>query len=339
MSTPFAINGLGRIGRSLLRIARQRPELRLVAVNDPAPLDSMARLITHDTVHGRFDGTVEIRGSGLILDGQPVQVTHEVTPQAIPWPKEARLVVESSGRATRRDVAAGHLGESVQKVLISAIADDVDLMVCLGINESSYRGDVHHVVSNASCTTNCLALLLAVLDEAFGVRQGMMNEVHSYTSDQRLLDGDHWDPRRGRSAAVNIVPTRSRAAAAVDVLMPHLAGRVAAQAIRVPTPNMALLELVVQLDNGAMEQGVTLLDVNDAMRQAAAGRLRGLLSVSDEPLVSSDHIGDPHSAIVDTLSTQQAGDGMFRILAWYDNEWGYASRLADLSTLIGEQIP
>lgn len=334
MTTFFAINGLGRIGRALLRVARQRPDLQLVAINDPAPTASLARLIAHDTVHGRYAGSVTPAEGGLQIDGRFVPVTHQEHPPEIPWPKTARLVIEASGQATTRALAAGHLRRGAEKVLITAIADDVDLMVCLGINQDDYRHGDHHVLSNASCTTNCLALLLAVLDRSFGVRQGMMNEVHSYTSDQRLVDGPHRDPRRGRSAAANIVPTSSRAAQAVEQLMPQLRGRLAAQAIRVPTPNMALLELVVQLHNPATEDSL-----NEALRQAAAGPLRGLLSVNEDPLVSSDHIGDPHSAIVDALSTQKAGDGLFRILAWYDNEWGYANRLADLSILIGEQLP
>ncbi len=334
MTLPFAINGFGRIGRALLRVARQRPGLRLVAINDPAPVDALARLIRHDTVHGRFPGEVTLDNGVLKIDGQPLQVTHHSRPEDIPWPAEVRLVVEASGQATAREIAAGHLRQRVEKVLVSAIAEDADIMVCLGINGDDYRHDRHDVVSNASCTANCLALLLAVLDGAFGVRRGLMNEVHSYTSDQRLVDGAHHDPRRGRAAAVNIVPTFSRAAQAVEQLMPHLRGRLASQAIRVPTPNMALLELVVDLERRADVE-----TVNGELRRAAEGELRGLLAVSDEPLVSSDHIGAPHSAIVDTLSTQMAGDGLFRILAWYDNEWGYAHRLADLATLIGERLP
>ena len=334
MTLPFAINGFGRIGRALLRVARDRPGLRLLAINDPAPVDALARLLRHDTVHGRFPGLVTIERGVLVVDGQPLQVTHHRRPEDIPWPSEVRLVVEASGQATERKIAAGHLRQGVDKVLVTAIAEDADIMVCLGINGDAYRHDRHDVVSNASCTTNCLAMLLAVLDDAFGVRQGLMNEVHSYTSDQRLVDGPHHDPRRGRAAAVNIVPTSSRAAQAVEQLMPHLRGRLAGQAIRVPTPNMALLDLVVHL-----ERATTVEAVNAALRRAADGRLEGLLAVSEEPLVSSDHIGAPHSAVVDALSTQTAGDGLFRILAWYDNEWGYAHRLADLATLIGERLP
>lgn len=333
MTTPFAINGLGRIGRALLRVCRQRPDLELAAINDPAPVDALARLIRHDTVHGPFSGQVVVEGDDLLIDGRTIQVTHHLKRPDIPWPDGVRLVVDSSGRATRRAIAAGHLGRGVEKVLITAIADDADLMVCLGINGDTYHPGQHHVLSNASCTTHCLALLLAVLDRSFGVEQGLMNEVHSYTSDQKLVDAAHIDPRRGRSAAVNIVPTKSLAASAVMRLMPHLSGRLASQAIRVPTPNMALLDLAVQLQRPTTSEAV-----NGALRQAADGELRGLLAVSDEPLVSSDHVGNPHSAIVDTLSTQQAGDGLFRILAWYDNEWGYANRVADLATLIGEHL-
>lgn len=333
MTMSFAINGLGRIGRALLRVANQRPEIELVAINDPAPTEALARLIRHDSVHGHFAGRVSIDRGDLVIDGKKIQITHHLVPEDIPWPSTARLVVDSSGLATMRKVAAGHLGRNVEKVLITAIADDADIMVCLGINEGDYQPEHHHVVSNASCTTHCLALLLAVLDRSFGVRQGLMNEVHSYTSDQKLVDGAHKDPRRGRSAAVNIVPTSSRAAQAAMHLLPQLSGRLAGQAIRVPTPNMALLELVVTLDRTATPEAL-----NDSLRGASEDSLRGLLAVSDEPLVSSDHIGDSHSAIVDALSTQVAGDELFRILAWYDNEWGYANRLADLATLIGERL-
>ncbi|MCP4655291.1 MAG: type I glyceraldehyde-3-phosphate dehydrogenase [bacterium] len=334
MRIPFAINGLGRVGRALVRIARRRPELRLVAVNDRADAGTLARLVAHDSVHGRFPGEIEADGGALLIGEDRVEVFRESEVEAIPWDRTpAQIVVEATGAATRRELAARHLRGEVCKVVISALAADTDFMLCLGINSGAYDPDVHHVVSNASCTTNCLALLLDVLHRRFGVRHALMNEVHSYTANQRLVDGIHPDPRRARAAAMNIVPTTTAAPAAAERLLPELQGRIAGQAVRVPTPNVALLDLAATLERPADAAAV-----NDAFYEMADTKMKGLLAVSDEPLVSTDYIGDPHSAIVDLLLTESIDGELARVVAWYDNEWGYTNRLADLLTLIGGSL-
>ena len=343
MPIPFAINGLGRIGRALTRIAHSRHDLELVAVNDLAEPSTLARLLARDSIHGRFGPRVEADGDVLKIDGRPIRAFRHAEPTDIPWQRTgARLVVDATGTATSRVRAAGHLRPNgPQKVLISAISEDADLMICRGLEGPAYDPDRHHVISNASCTTNCLVLLLDVLDREFGIEHALMNEVHSYTGNQNLVDGDHPDPRRGRAAAVNIVPTHTAAPWAAQQLMPGLKGRIEGIAVRVPTPNVALLDLVVRLRGP-----VTVEAVRASFRAAAEGRLAGLLAVSDEPLVSSDYIGEPYSAIVDLGLIQQTGDGdaadgspLVRVPAWYDNEWGYAQRLADVVTQIGESFP
>lgn len=333
MSTRFGINGLGRIGRCLFRVAEARPELELLATNDIAAGARLAALLRRDSVHGRFPGPLAALGEDAFQVGtRTVALHHHADPAAIPWPAEVEMVIEATGRATRRELAARHLREpeGPSKVIISAVSDDADVMLCLGVNENDYRPDQHHVISNASCTTNCLALLLKVVHRSFGVERALMNEVHSYTANQNLVDAMHDDPRRGRAAAINIVPTYSAAPAACEKLLPELRGRLAGQAIRVPTPDVALLDLVVEVSRAAEAEAV-----NDAFRAAAAGDLHGLLATSDEMLVSSDHIGDPHSAIVDTSLTQQVASRLLRVMAWYDNEWGYSHRLADLLAFLG----
>lgn len=333
MTTSLAINGLGRIGRCLLRIAHLRDDLDVVAINDPTPIEQLAGLVARDSVHGRFPAPVAAEGNVLRVGQRIIPVSHQPETRSIEWPSAARMVVEASGKATTRARAEGHLRRGVRKVLVSALAD-ADFTVCFGLNHEEYDPNHHHLVSNASCTTQCLGLLVAVLDHRFGIRHGLMNEVHSYTSDQRLVDGPHPDPRRARAAAINIVPTTSRAPTAVTRLLPHLEGRLTGGAIRVPTPDVALLELVATLERPADTEAI-----NRAFRQAAAGELEGLLSVSNEPLVSSDHVGDSHSAIVDTLLTRSLGTGeLVRVSAWYDNEWGYAHRLADLASWIGDRL-
>ena len=334
MSTRFGINGLGRIGRCLFRIAEERPELELQAANDIAAAPRLAALLQRDSVHGRFAATVAAPAAGeLRVAGRRVALSHCADPAEIPWPDSLAVVVEATGRATSRERAARHLrSPGPSKVIISAVSDDADLMLCLGLNEADYDPRRHQVISNASCTTNCLALLLKVLHARFGVDQALMNEVHSYTANQSLVDGMHEDPRRGRAAAMNIIPTYSAAPSACERLLPELRGRIKGQAIRVPTPDVALLDLVVELARPADTAAL-----HAAFAEAAAGELRGLLAVSDEMLVSSDFVGDPHSAVVDTTLTQQVGGHLVRVMAWYDNEWGYAHRLADLLAFLGDR--
>ncbi len=338
MPLRFAINGLGRVGRALLRLASGRPELQAVAVNDLVPAEVLARLLARDTVHGPFPGRVAAVAGRLVVDGREIPVTAEPEPARVPWAAVgAEVVVEATGRFTGRAAAAAHLGATVRTVLVTANAERADATVCLGINEGDLRPE-HAVVSNASCTTNCLALVAKVLHDRFGVRRALMNTVHSYTENQRLLDLAHPDPRRGRAAALNMIPTPTTAAEALGLLLPQLAGRVAGFAVRVPTPAVAMLDLVAELERPAAAE-----EVRQAFRAAAAGPLGRVLGAVDEELVSSDFVGDPRSAVVDLPLVQavpaagEGGGALVRVVAWYDNEWGYANRLADLLALLAGQ--
>lgn len=341
MTIPFAIRGAGRIGRALVRIAADRPRLDLRAIADIAPVESVAHLLAHDSVHGESRLDVAADSGALRLGSRRVAYLCEPEAARIDWQSTgARIVVEASGLATTRALAAEHLasarstpGDGPSKVLIGAIAFDADWMTGPGVDMERYDPERHHVVSHASCTTHCLALLVDVLHREYGLRRAMMNEVHSYTANQRLVDGHHHDLRRARAAAVNIVPTSTAAPAATEILIPELAGRLDGIAVRVPTPNVALMDLVAQL-----EQPAEPAAINDAFRRAAEGRLAGLLSTEARPLVSSDFVGNAHSAIVDLEFTRRIGGDMVRVLAWYDNEWGYAHRLADILTAIGERL-
>jgi glyceraldehyde 3-phosphate dehydrogenase len=331
--TRFAINGLGRIGRALVRIARTRPELELVAINDPAEARTLAHLLRHDSLHGRATPGIEVAGGHLLVDGRPIPLTHEPEPGQIPWSTpRPTLVVESSGQFRSRAQAAAHLGGSVSKVVVTATASGVDSTFCVGVNEQRYDPSRHHVVSNASCTTNCLAPVAQVLLESFGFEQGLMSTVHCYTNSQRLMDFSHSDPRRARAAALNIVPTTSDAVAAIGEVLPALAGRIDGIAYRVPVPDGSLIDLTVRLGRAASRA-----EVAEAFRQAAAGPLSGVLAVTDEELVSSDFIGSPHSATVDLPLLSEIDHRLFRVVAWYDNEWGYANRLADLLAWMGRR--
>ncbi len=340
MTTPFAINGLGRIGRALLRIAAGRDDVEVVAVNDPVPAAALARLLARDTVHGRFAGEVAADGGDLVVDGRRIPVTAAATPAECSWQASgARLVVEASGRFLRRDAAAGHLAPEgdggVQRVILSANAPDPDVTLCLGVNLDAYDPARHRVISNSSCTTNCLAPLLRVLDDAYGVERVVMSTVHSYTGNQRLVDSHHAEARRSRAAAANVIPVATSTAAAVGRLMPHLAGRVAGLSVRVPTAAGAMMEIAADLGSDADVAGL-----RDAFRSAAGGgghdpELAAVVAVSEEELVSSDFVGSPHSAVVDLPLTEVVDRRLVRVVAWYDNEWGYATRLADLVARIG----
>ncbi|MFN7960149.1 MAG: type I glyceraldehyde-3-phosphate dehydrogenase [Thermoanaerobaculia bacterium] len=329
----FAINGLGRIGRALVRIARERPELELVAVNDQADAPVLARLLAHDTLHGRFPGSVSAEADALVLDGRRVPLSRASRPAEIPWREsEPWLVVESTGQFRSRAEAAAHLGGPVEKVLVSAAAPGVDATFCVGINHHRYDPARHAVISNASCTTNCLAPVAAVLERRFGIEHGLMSTVHCYTNSQRLMDFSHPDPRRARAAAMNIVPTTSDAVEAIGEVMPELAGRIGGIAYRVPVPDGSLIDLTVRLRREA-----PLEELAAAFREAARGELAGILATTDEELVSSDFIGDPHSATVDLPLLTVVDRRLFRVVAWYDNEWGYANRLADLLAYLGRR--
>ncbi len=331
MPIRFAINGLGRVGRALLRIAHDRDDLELAAVNDLVPAAQLARRVARDTVHGRFAEPVEAGAESLVVGGRTIPVFQQPDPAAIDWSREGvEVVVDSTGRFLRRTAAAGHLGGTVRHVVLSANsdpADPADATICLGVNggELGRQAALPPILSNSSCTTNCLALVAKVLHDRFGVRRALMSTVHSYTESQRLLDLPHADPRRARAAALNIIPTGTTSTRTLGLVLPDLAGRIEGFAVRVPTPAVAMMDLAAELAAEATPEAV-----RQAFRDAAAGPMAGFLGVTDEELVSSDFIGDPRSAVVDLPLVQVAGGGLARVVAWYDNEWGYAHRLADL---------
>ncbi len=329
MTIRYAINGLGRVGRALIRATRGRPHLELVAANDLVPASQLARLISRDTVHGPYPGTVEPTAEGLLLDGREVPVYASTRPDEIPWERHGvEVVVEATGRFLGRGEAAGHLKDGVRHVVLSANsdpADPSDVTICLGVNDRTLDPSRHGIISNASCTTNGLALVLDVLDQEVGVRSALMSTVHAYTENQRLLDGSHADPRRARAAALNVIPTPTSAPGALAKVLPSLAGRVEGLAIRVPTGAVAMLDLAIELAGDRSRE-----ELARTFRRAAEGPLAGLLGVTDEELVSSDFIGDRRSVVVDLPLLQTVGGRLARVVAWYDNEWGYAHRLADL---------
>ncbi|MEW9031879.1 MAG: ArsJ-associated glyceraldehyde-3-phosphate dehydrogenase [Planifilum fimeticola] len=328
--TKIGINGFGRIGRNVFRALMDHPELEVVAVNDLTDAGTLAHLFKYDSVHGRLEADVEVTDEGFAVNGRPVKVLAERDPANLPWGElGVDLVVESTGRFRKREDAAKHLQGGAKKVIISAPAKDEDVTIVMGVNEDSYDPANHHVISNASCTTNCLAPVVKVLHQKFGVRRGLMTTVHSYTNDQQILDLPHKDLRRARAAGMSIIPTTTGAAAAVAKVLPELKGKLNGFAMRVPTPNVSVVDLVAELD-----REVTAEKVNEALRFAAEGDLKGILGYSDEPLVSKDFNGDPRSSIVDALSTMVMEGNMVKVVAWYDNEWGYSNRVVDLAAYI-----
>ena len=330
------LNGFGRIGRQSLRaIVERHPEIELVGINDLIDLDMAAHLLRFDSNYGRYPGRVETGRGALIVDGRSVPYLSERAWPELPWGDlGAEVVIEATGVGTQRERAAQHLQGGARKVLISAPGQDVDLTLVLGVNETVYDPQQHHVVSNASCTTNGLAPPLDVVRGAFGVRKGLMTTVHAYTASQALVDGPASDPREMRAAALSIVPTSTGAARAIGLVIPQLAGRMHGGAYRVPVSTVSIVEFVVQL-----EQAATADQINQALREAAGGRLRDIMGVSDEPLVSVDLRGDSRSSIVDAESTMVVGDDLAKVAAWYDNEWGYACRVADVTALVAQSVP
>ncbi|MGQ9478264.1 MAG: type I glyceraldehyde-3-phosphate dehydrogenase [Candidatus Bipolaricaulia bacterium] len=331
MAVKVGINGFGRIGRQALRalLDRYPKEVEVVAINDLFELETNAHLFKYDSNYGLFPGRVEVEGEALVIDGQRIKVYMEKEPGKLPW-KElgVELVIEATGRFTNAEEARAHLAAGAKKVVITAPAKGEDITICMGVNEEKYEPKRHQIISNASCTTNSLAPVAKVLHEEFGIVQGMMTTVHSYTNDQRILDLGHRDLRRARAAALNIIPTTTGAAKAVELVIPELKGRFTGIALRVPTPTVSITDFVALLEKEA-----TVEKVNGAFKRAAEGKLKGILAYTDEPLVSMDFKGDPHSAIIDGLSTIAMGK-MVKVLAWYDNEWGYACRTADLVSFI-----
>jgi len=323
-----AINGFGRIGRNILRAAKkQGADLDFVAVNDLTDSATLAHLLRYDSVHGRYDGTVEVSGDGLVVDGDPIRVLSEKDPGALPWKDlGVDIVFEGTGRFTKREDAAKHLDAGARKVIITAPAKGEDFTVVMGVNHEKYDGSAHHVISNASCTTNCLTPPVKVIRDNFGFRRGLMTTVHSYTNDQQILDLPHKDMRRARAAAMSIIPTTTGAAKATALVIPEVKGLIDGMAMRVPTPDVSLVDLVVEV-----EKDVTAEALNDAFRAAADGELKGILAVSEEPLVSVDYIGNLASSTIDLLSTIVVGGRMVKVIAWYDNEMGYSARCVDLA--------
>ena len=324
MTARFAINGLGRVGRALVRVARRYPGLELVAANDPATPEQVARLLRHDTVHGGARGEVGWEEGALRIDSRRVPLSSALAPEEIDWAGAApEVVVEATGHFRRRALAAAHLHGSVRRVIVSAIMPDADATFCVGINHESFDPERHRVVSNASCTTNCLAPLLRVLDRAFGVELALMNTVHCVTNSQNLVDMAHADPRRARAATANIIPTTSDAIPSIGRVMPEMQGKVEGLAMRVPIVAGSLVDLTVLLARRAERAAA-------ARKASATGEMAVILGVTDEELVSSDFIGESRSAVVDLPLLQQVGERLYRVVAWYDNEYGYAHRLAEL---------
>lgn len=326
MATRVAINGFGRIGRNVLRTAINEPDVEIVHINDLASIDLLAHLLKYDSVHGPFDAAVEAVDGGLTVNGKFIATSAERNPTDLPWAaSNIDVVMECTGLFRSREKAALHLEAGAKKVIISAPGVDPDATVCVGVNEGILKAD-DLVVSNASCTTNCLAPMAKVLHESFGIEEGLITTIHSYTMDQRLLDSTHKDFRRARAAAQNMVPTTTGAAAAVGLVLPDLAGKLNGMSVRVPTPNVSIVDLVFR-----STRPMTVETINAALAAAANGPMAGVLAYSEEPLVSSDLIGNPNSSIIDGLSTQMMGDRMAKVLAWYDNEWGFSNRMVDLT--------
>ncbi|MFQ5515725.1 MAG: type I glyceraldehyde-3-phosphate dehydrogenase [Myxococcota bacterium] len=328
------INGFGRIGRCLMRAATGASELDFVAINDLTDAATLAHLYRYDSVHGRASETVEVDGDRLQIGDREIRVIAIREPAKLPW-KElgCDIVIESTGLFTRRADAAAHLEAGARKVIITAPATDPDVTLALGVNTDVYDPQQHHLISNASCTTNCLAPLAKVLLREFGMRRGWMTTTHAYTNDQRILDLPHKDLRRARAAAISMIPTSTGAARAVGLVLPELQGKLDGIAIRVPTSDVSVVDLVCELDRKASAE-----QLNEAFRKAAEGPLAGILRVCDEPLVSIDFRGDPHSSIVDAANTKVLDGTLAKVLAWYDNEWGYANRVLDLTRLIAAQL-
>ncbi|MBN2430315.1 MAG: type I glyceraldehyde-3-phosphate dehydrogenase [Acidobacteria bacterium] len=329
MSIKVGVNGFGRIGRNFFRYAFADPEIEVVAVNDLTNAETLAHLLKYDSILRTFDADVKAEGDSILVNGQPIKVYSVKDPMEIPWQDhDIEVVVEATGMFRKRDGAMKHLRDSVRKVIISAPATEPDVTLVLGVNDAEYDKGRHHIISNASCTTNCLAPVAKVLHDNWGIVRGFMTTIHSYTNDQRILDLPHKDLRRARAAAVNIIPTSTGAARAIGLVIPELAGRVDGISVRVPTPDVSLVDLVVEVSRTP-----TAGDINDAMKRAAEGELKGILAYSDVPLVSSDFIGDAHSSIFDAEYTKVI-DNTVKVLAWYDNEWGYSCRVADLIKFI-----
>jgi len=334
MAVKVGINGFGRIGRMVLRAAYTRNDIEFLALNDLTDPNTLAHLLKYDSVHGILKADIEVEENAIVVNGKRIQIISEKDPGKLPWKDlGVDIVFESTGFFRDRSQASKHLDAGAKKVIISAPAPDPDITLVIGVNHEQYDPKNHSIISNASCTTNSLAPICKVLLDTFGIKKGLMTTIHSYTTDQRLLDFPHKDLRRARAAAVSMIPTTTGAAKAVSLVIPELAGKMNGMALRVPTPNVSLTDLVVQLNRPASAQ-----EVNKAFKEASQGSMEGIIEYCDEPLVSIDFNGITASTAVDALSTMSIGEDMVKILAWYDNEFGYANRLVDLAIYIGKSL-
>lgn len=329
----LGINGFGRIGRLVCRAALDNPEIEVVAVNDLADAETNAYLFKYDSVHGKLSKHVEARNGNIVVDGKEIKVLSERDPKNLPWGDlGVNVVVESTGLFTDAGKASAHLAGGAKKVIISAPARNEDITIVMGVNEDKYDPEKHHIISNASCTTNCLAPVVKVIHENFTVLRGLMTTVHAYTNDQRILDQVHRDLRRARAAGMSIIPTTTGAARAVGLVLPELNGKLNGFAMRVPVVNVSVVDFVADV-----QKEVTVEAVNSALKEASEGRLKGIMAYCEEPLVSRDFNGDSHSSIVDALSTMVIEKTMVKVIAWYDNEWGYSCRVVDLAAYLGKK--
>jgi glyceraldehyde 3-phosphate dehydrogenase len=330
MAVKVGINGFGRIGRNFFRAAYKDPSLQIVAVNDITDAKTLAHLLKYDSVHGRFEASVEVKENAIVVNGKEVQVLSCKDAADLPWAKlGVEIVIESTGRYTDRDGAGKHLAAGAKRVIISAPAKGEDATFVMGVNEKTFDPAKHFILSNASCTTNCLAPVAKVLLDTFGIERGLMTTIHSYTNDQKILDLPHKDLRRARAAGMSMIPTTTGAAKAVSLVIPELKGKLDGMAIRVPTPNVSVVDLTAELSSSA-----TAEEINAAMKKASEGSMKGVLQYVDEPLVSVDFNHDPASSCFDALSTKVLGGKMVKVLSWYDNEWGYSCRLVDLAKYV-----
>ena len=331
MALRVAINGFGRIGRSVVRAAMKENGIEFVAINDLTDAQTLAHLLKYDSVHGIFPGTVEARGNELIVNGKAIKILAIKNPEELPWKEmNVDIVLEATGLFTSRDKAELHLKAGAKKVVISAPATGEDITIVMGVNDKLYDPAKHNIISNASCTTNCLAPVAKVLNDTFGIEKGLVTTVHSYTNDQRILDLPHKDLRRARAGALSMIPTSTGAAKAVSLVLPELKGKLDGMAIRVPTPNVSVVDLVATLN-----KPIDVEKVNAALKDAANGALKGILAFEEQPLVSIDFNGNPHSSIVDAACTKVIGGSMVKVISWYDNETGFSYRVLDLIKMIG----
>ncbi|MBZ5753365.1 glyceraldehyde-3-phosphate dehydrogenase [Metabacillus rhizolycopersici] len=330
----IAINGFGRIGRMVFRQAIKESSFQIVAINASYPAETLAHLIKYDTVHGKFDGTVEVSQDHLLVDGKVIKLLNQRNPQELPWSELGiDVVIEATGKFNAKEKASLHLEAGAKKVILTAPGKNEDVTIVVGVNDEQLDITKHDVVSNASCTTNCLAPVVKVLDEQFGIENGLMTTVHAYTNDQKNLDNPHKDLRRARACAQSIIPTTTGAAKALAKVLPHLSGKLHGMALRVPTPNVSLVDLVVDV-----KCDVTVEQINNAFNNAAQGSMKGIIEFCDSPLVSVDFNTNPSSSIIDGLSTIVMGTRKVKVLAWYDNEWGYSCRVVDLVKLVADQF-